>query len=351
MAIVLGYTVYSILIVLYESTAHGIHGRGTNDMKRLCSENAIAFVYREHGCYFDKEYAEQIIKDKKTTCQTKCDVEINGVNDKMYYTLRHVDITVDSYSYQYSPCADQNDNQNMLDMKIICPKWKTVKVPVGGYCMHDEQCKGSVNSGVCISGKCACRAGFVLFNLECHEGNLALNQSCSLSEQCAGSPYASCLGGKCSCFKGYTAMNSTDCVQKKSNIGPILGALFGGLILGVILTTVAVMIISRRSNKHVNKREELNVTFAEGESSAKIVDHSHNQNVQTKYKTREISPYSCSEEKSIHKPRNGQTQDDVYNHLHEQVKRDDADYYDHACTNSADIEDMSDYSHLRHVMS
>lgn len=32
-------------------------------------------------------------------------------------------------------------------------------------------------------------------------------------------------------------------------------------------------------------REELNVTFAEGESSAKIVDHSHNQNVQTKYKT------------------------------------------------------------------
>lgn len=289
MAIVLGYTVYSILIVLYESTAHGIHGRGTNDMKRLCSENAIAFVYGEHGCYFDKECAEQIIKD--------------------------------------------------------------IKVPVGGYCMHDEQCKGSVNSGVCISGKCACRAGFVLFNLECHEGNLALNQSCSLSEQCAGSPYASCLGGKCSCFKGYTAMNSTDCVQKKSNIGPILGALFGGLILGVILTTVAVMIISRRSKKHVNKREELNVTFAEGESSAKIVDHSHNQNVQTKYKTREISPYSCSEEKSIHKPRNGQTQDDVYNHLHEQVKRDDADYYDHACTNSADIEDMSDYSHLRHVMS
>lgn len=32
-------------------------------------------------------------------------------------------------------------------------------------------------------------------------------------------------------------------------------------------------------------REERNVTFAENESSAKIVDHSDHQNVQTKYKT------------------------------------------------------------------
>lgn len=38
-------------------------------LRRLCSENAIAFVYGEHGCYFDKEYAEQIIKDSKCFCE------------------------------------------------------------------------------------------------------------------------------------------------------------------------------------------------------------------------------------------------------------------------------------------
>lgn len=44
-------------------------------------------------------------------------------------------------------------------------------------------------------------------------GNLALNQSCSFSEQCARLPYASCLGGNCSCVDGYTAENATSCVQ------------------------------------------------------------------------------------------------------------------------------------------
>lgn len=44
-------------------------------------------------------------------------------------------------------------------------------------------------------------------------GNLALNQSCSFSEQCKGSPNASCLGGKCSCNQGYTAEESSHCVQ------------------------------------------------------------------------------------------------------------------------------------------
>lgn len=53
------------------------------------------------------------------------------------------------------------------------------------------------------------------------------------------------------------------------------------------------------------------------------------------------------------KPRNGQAQNDVYNHLHEQGKQDGADYYDHACatSDSAHIGDMGDYSHLRHITS
>lgn len=71
---------------------------------------------------------------------------------------------------------------------------------------------------------------------------------------------------------------------------------------------------------------------------------------------REIFPNSGSEETSIYnnvygKPKTGQTQDDVYNHLHEQGTRNDADYYDHACAASAYTGDMGDYSHLQHTTS
>lgn len=55
-------------------------------------------------------------------------------------------------------------------IKIIIPFIILVKVPVGGYCKVDEQCQGSENSGVCQLGKCVCRDGYVLYNLECHEG-------------------------------------------------------------------------------------------------------------------------------------------------------------------------------------
>lgn len=45
-----------------------------------------------------------------------------------------------------------------------------VKVPVGGYCTKNEQCHGSKNSGICDHGRCVCKDGYVLFNIECHEG-------------------------------------------------------------------------------------------------------------------------------------------------------------------------------------
>lgn len=49
-----------------------------------------------------------------------------------------------------------------------------VKVPVGGYCALNEQCQGNENSGVCDHGRCVCRAGYILFNLECYEGKLEM---------------------------------------------------------------------------------------------------------------------------------------------------------------------------------
>lgn len=106
---------------------------------------------------------------------------------------------------------------------------------------------------------------------------------------------------------------------EEAKIGTTLGALFGGLLLGVVLSSVVLVIIYRRSKSNVNKRsvvsirysvklcfilihlydwhihlrfvwgflrEEPNVGFADNNrySLAKIVDHGTFQNIQTKDK-------------------------------------------------------------------
>lgn len=57
-------------------------------------------------------------------------------------------------------------------LRYVISLFKLVKVPIGGYCKQDEQCHGSEKSGVCKLERCVCRAGYVLFNLECYEGKL-----------------------------------------------------------------------------------------------------------------------------------------------------------------------------------
>lgn len=51
-------------------------------------------------------------------------------------------------------------------------------------------------------------------------------------------------------------------IIEEAEIGTTLGVLFGGLLLGVILTTVAVAIIYRRSKTHVNKRSVVSIRYS-----------------------------------------------------------------------------------------
>lgn len=59
-------------------------------------------------------------------------------------------------------------------IKIVIPLVKLVNVPVGGYCKLNEQCQGSEHLVVCDHGRCVCRDGYLLSNLECREGKLKI---------------------------------------------------------------------------------------------------------------------------------------------------------------------------------
>eukprot|EP00105_Crassostrea_gigas_P040642 XP_019924790.1 PREDICTED: prion-like-(Q/N-rich) domain-bearing protein 25 [Crassostrea gigas] len=91
-------------------------------------------------------------------------------------------------------------------------------VPVGGFCSLHVQCTGSNNSGICEHGRCTCTEGFKLFEFACKKGNLQLNDSCELTEQCT-QPFSVCFKEKCKCRNGYSAFDADSCMKDTIPVG------------------------------------------------------------------------------------------------------------------------------------
>lgn len=256
------------------------------------------------------------------------------------------------------------------------------KVEVGS-CIDDQQCKENDNPNsnrVCINGMCVCEDGYTLLEHTCLEVNLSLNQSCFVNNQCFGLPYASCLEGKCSCIKGYTAVNTTDCMLTQivlndaslqtenlestiNNMGPILGALFGGLLLGVFLASGIIYYMYRRSFHSNNKRKQPGVLYAVNDTYKDARDDntvlnkvSSKINKEKQKKVLNVSPLTRSQESPEYCNTSGKQSaaalmDDVYNHLNEIKETVNENTYDHACAVSAKSQnkDLDDYSYLRGI--
>ncbi|XP_052680132.1 uncharacterized protein LOC128160862 [Crassostrea angulata] len=137
--------------------------------------------------------------------------------------------------------------------------------------------------------------------------------------------------------------------QHGTNIGITLGTLFGGFILGVIVTAVATTLMYRRLKCRTPNRKEPDVMFVEnredGTADGAQISFTNNK----KQIVATLSPYSFAKETqgyNLSSKQEDERTDDVYNHLHEQKEQDD-DNYDHACAVPNLITDLSDYSNIQ----
>eukprot|EP00105_Crassostrea_gigas_P007779 XP_011422127.1 PREDICTED: uncharacterized protein LOC105324683 [Crassostrea gigas] len=144
-----------------------------------------------------------------------------------------------------------------------------------------------------------------------------------------------------------------------NNIGKILGTLFGGILIGVILTAVVAFLMFKRMQTKIKMREEPSVSFANDTlySSAIVVEREDITGYQANDKKRKVVnvlPYACSEKGTVYsfvnrKPIIEQpTTEGVYNHLREEEKNDNEhdDNYDHACAASYLGTEPSVYSNM-----
>lgn len=230
-------------------------------------------------------------------------------------------------------------------------------IALGHTCVSDLQCTDTPWATNCTDGRCTCQVGHIPINNTCYPGDLSLNQSCIYDSQCLGSPYTGCLVGKCSCTRGHSAKDSSDCesmnkgkeYRADGNNKSLLGAIFGGLLAGVVIVTVTAFLIYKRFCHNDTTRKEPVIHFEKNDTkrvddNATPLIENKQENVANKSRpdhSEEAVDYSHIYDET----RNALTQDDIYHHLNEEKEqKQDDNNYDHASAAVDHVTNLNEYS-------
>ncbi|XP_062598956.1 uncharacterized protein LOC134260412 isoform X2 [Saccostrea cucullata] len=220
-------------------------------------------------------------------------------------------------------------------------------------------------------GECVCNPGYIGFGNTCLQGNLKLNETCQRNEQCSNVSGSLCQNETCTCTQGYVQLNDSECVfsssdgslqarfqdpKENSIAGLTAGAVFGGLILGVVLTVITVTIYHHIRRRETKERKYPKIALYNNTSEEAEIDAPQSNSRTNERKIVNVSPFAHSvdlptkrnvQEGGKRTMMNDVVNNDVYNHLHEKEASPDVDdTYDHAHGNLDNLMEESDYSNL-----
>lgn len=255
MAVVHQYIIIYFTLVIQDSMSISIK-------RELCLETVTRFMKHEDNiiCDFDLGTALDILQDV-ATCPRKCSFRIYNLNCDDKYSLRRINLTIGNTETLLNPCLTSYPWRSLF---IDCSSWnaveyihgylhdansclvnnaqcvymnnycichcmaghivvddkcqKKIMVYIGGTCEFDWQCNGTKFANVCDHNLCSCSPGYIQIDRKCYLGNLELNDSCELSEQCI-QPFSVCFKGKCKCLNGYFASNKENCIKETVPVG------------------------------------------------------------------------------------------------------------------------------------
>ncbi|XP_062570585.1 uncharacterized protein LOC134232603 isoform X2 [Saccostrea cucullata] len=354
-----------------------LHGcSAVNFYRKVCLETPFDFAWGKKACRFTLEDAKRLLIPGD--CLQKCEVKINGLYGNEY-ELESLVLSFNGFGKNTKTINMYCSNEYITkSLKINCRTGFVNEDLSQDLCTSTKGCgDGSkICSGLQTEqiGVCLCPSEYLGIGNKCFKRNLKLNDTCHHNEQCTEIPGSVCENDTCACKPGYSPLNDSECrlllsdgyteasigVQKENNAASVIvGSIFGGLILGVILTVLTVNIYqnirygkTKTEEKECREIAVFNNTTYETETDASLrIPAVHRTNDS---EVVNVPPFAHSVE--FRTPKNVQETNkslmanrdvnvDVYNHLHEKEDCNEENY-DHLRGNLDHENEESDYSNL-----
>ncbi|XP_062600465.1 uncharacterized protein LOC134262089 isoform X3 [Saccostrea cucullata] len=365
------------LLLYYGYSAYDINSE-------VCLEKSFAFALGDKGCSFTLAEAKQWFKEDTSSCPRQCLVKINNLEEResrwsseTKYQLAFIALSIKGFMDDFKrierECRFSYKEKRTLE--IICKTNSEILDMSTDLCTLTQNC--TEDSKTCLLtgqiGICICKPGYIGFENKCLQGNLKLNETCQRDEQCSVAFGSVCLNGTCVCRPGYVRQYS-ECFQTHSDgnlqaiiqdqkeentVSVTIGAVFGGLILGIVLTVVVGNIYQHiRYGKLKTKDNSRAAVFnnATYETETDVLQNNLTEHRINERKVVNVPPFAHSDDsqnnRNVQKdiknsPENIDVNNNVYNHLHEKEENSDiVENYDHAHGNINREIDESDYSNL-----
>ncbi|XP_062598924.1 uncharacterized protein LOC134260368 [Saccostrea cucullata] len=362
------------LILHYGCSAYNINSE-------VCLQKLFDFAWGDKGCNFTLADAKQWLETDTTLCPRKCRVKINNLDEtkrvfdtkyRLEFIHLRFNVLVENSMRMKRKCIFLDPSKDGRTMEINCKiNAENLVDSPKDLCTSSHNC--TEESKKCfLTGKigiCVCKPEYIGFENQCLKGNLKLNDTCQRNEQCSVVSGLVCQNDTCVRGRGYVPLNDSECFpsrsggslqantreQEKDNAASVtVGAVIGGLILGIVLT-IAVGTIHQHLRYGKFKTKECSRTAVFNNATYET-ETDMLQNNATQRKVVNVPPLAHSDE--LHENgdpegglkssmENNDVNNDVYNHLHEKEENLEVDEnYDHAHGNINHSMEESDYSDL-----
>ncbi|XP_062598957.1 uncharacterized protein LOC134260412 isoform X3 [Saccostrea cucullata] len=336
--------------------------------REVCLETPFVFAMVQDACRFSLTKARNVFESEMSNCPRRCNIKMNNLKSGEWHQLTTIYINLDRSDQYWTTISTscRYANREDISIDIICKR-------EADLCTKDMDCEDQTKTCLLagLIGVCVCKPGYLGFGNECYKGNLKLNETCQRNEQCSNVSGSLCQNETCTCTQGYVQLNDSECVfsssdgslqarfqdpKENSIAGLTAGAVFGGLILGVVLTVITVTIYHHIRRRETKERKYPKIALYNNTSEEAEIDAPQSNSRTNERKIVNVSPFAHSvdlptkrnvQEGGKRTMMNDVVNNDVYNHLHEKEASPDVDdTYDHAHGNLDNLMEESDYSNL-----